>query len=469
MNENNLLENEENNSVEEELSNTEGRQNFVTSVPVEEEIEPSSKKKSLMPIFIFLGVVLGAAAIALFFIFRGKPENTTVVKDNSSKIGVNANVNNSNGIDFQSDYQKRYGSNANSNPIVSNSNTEIANPQYGNVGSNITAPPPVYTGQIYQPLQSNTNNSQVVDPVKKTIPGGSGEAAAEKTRQTTRVKAGRETEIVEVSKNSNGVEYRNAAMGRNDQGSLYFYDRPTEKTEKPSANKNYSKIEIAANAPVKPNFGTVLPVRILGSLHTLGTNGLARMELTRTVEGSWGYLPSGTLFVGRVSGGEADRLFVSLIGYLNDDNRLVPLGGDLQGIDGALGLKGQSKSLGSRWSKIFGELLSTAKNVGSAYLLGRNGGSGTIVNTGQLENLPERVINSGTNRYVVIPAGANGYVVINELPPAIQPNEKFNKAKDLSDEELLKLIQTNSNQEIQKMMPDLSNEGRTIAKRAMEN
>lgn len=456
--------------VDELLNDDEPRQNFVTSVPLADDEEvASASKKSLLPIFVALGVIVLAGAIALFFIFRGKPQETALIKDNSSKVGVNANVNNANSIDFQTDYQKRYGADANTNPIVSNSNAEISNPQYGNVG-NITAPPPLYNGQIYQPSVNNSNSNPSSENGTKVNLGSStssGETTAKNKAETTRVKANSNSEIVEFPKNN--AEYRNISAARNEQGSLYFYDSVLAKTNKSESNPNYSKIEIASNVLAKPTFGTVLPVRILGSLHTLGTNGLARLELTRPVEGSWGYLPSGTLFVGRIQGGEADRLFVSLIGYLTDDNRLVPIGGDLQGLDGALGLKGQSKKLGSRWSKIFGELLSTAKDVGSSYLLGRKGGSGTVVNTGQLEGIPDSLMNSNATRYVVIPAGSSGYVVINELPPAVTSNNRVNQNKQISDEELLKLIQTNSNKELENIMPELSSEGRTIAKRVLEN
>lgn len=441
------------------------RQNFVTGNPNDDDDTPASKGKKIPVAMILASVALIGLAliIAVFFIWRGRTPETASVKDNTLKLGVNSNVNTSGAPNFQTDYQNRYGANTtDANLMAANNNPSgVPNPPYGTVG-NITAPPNA-NGSIFQPTpmpnaqpspQNNQNNS------------GNGFSGGGNRNETTRVKPNRNTEIVELPNNQNqDVSYRNTSGGRNDQVSLYFYDRNNS-----NGSGNLSRIELENSAPVKPSFGTVLPIRILGKLHTLGTNGFARMELTRTVQGSWGTIPRGTMFVGRVAGGEGNRLFVSLIGYIDSrSGGLVTLGGDLQGIDGALGMQGDVKRLGSRWNKVFGELLSTAKQVGSAYLLGRSGGSGTVINNGSLESIPNALENKQATKYVVVPAGANGYIVLNELPPAIESDERLGSTKKLSDEEILKMIQTDSDGDLQNLMPQLSSDGRLIAQRALEN
>lgn len=446
------------------------RQNFQTGTPVDEdELErTSNKKKSGMAVTI--AVTLGAALLLLvvvvFFIMRGKSSpQETVVKDNSAKMSVNSNVSTAGTVpNFEQDYREKYDANANIDPMGNNASSQTiagVNPAYP---MNITAPPqPNYDSGIYQPTQQQamTSNSNT-QPQTSIANGGGGGGRTENT--VTRTKSN--SEIVELPNNDQEVAYRNVSGGRNDQSSLFFFDRNENQ------NGNLSRIEIDRATPVKPNFGTVLPIRVLGRLHTLGTNGLARMELTRTVQGSWGTIPRGTLFVGRVSGGEGNRVFVSLIGYIDSrSNRLVTIGGDLQGTDGALGMQGDVKRLGSRWSKVFGEILSSAKEIGSAYLLGRRGGAGTVINNGQLERIPNALEGKDTTRYTVVPAGANGYVVINDLPPAIESDERLatTPIKPLTDEELLRMIQTNTSSEIEQMMPNLSANGQLIARRALEN
>lgn len=446
----------------------EGQQNFVTGVPGDDEIETEEKEKKgkggIAKTLVLTGaLILIAFVVAIFFIMRGnsKPQEATV-KDNTSKLGVNSNIASSDLPNFQEDYQAKYGSNTGvANP---NANTMLANTNpnpYGTIGD-ITAPPqPNYNGSIYQP---NPN------PSPATTPGGNnssnplgGGGGNNNSTPTTRINPDRNTEIVELPKENQDRNVSNGG-GRNDQVSLYFYDRP----DKENGNGAISRIELENSSPVKPPFGTVLPIRVLGKLHTLGTNGLARMELTRTMQGSWGTIPRGTMFVGRVSGGEANRLFVSLIGYIDlRSNRLITLGGDLQGIDGALGMQGDVKRLVSRWSRVFGELLSTAKQIGSAYLLGRSGG-GTVINNGQAERIPNALENKDTAKYVVVPAGANGYIVLNDLPPAIESDERLASTKKISDEELLRMIQTNSSSEIERIIPGLSADGQQIARRALE-
>jgi hypothetical protein len=386
------------------------------------------------------------------------------VKDNTDQKGVNAN---SALPDFGQDYRDKYvdgsmlqGTNVNNG---GNSNTApgALAPPYGNLSS-IISPPANYNGSINQPEGPGTvqgNNEKPVGngPLSTGIqPGGPGSSSGS---GLTRVKPG-SADIIEASN-------RDSSGGRNSQESLFFYDRARTSGEK----DEFQQITVDRRSPSKPTFGAVLPVKMLGRLHTLGANGLVRMALTRSVKGSWGSIPRGTIFVGRVQGGEGDRVFVSLMGYIDSQsNRLITMGGDLQGTDGALGLKGDRKSLNSRWKKVFSESLSIAKDLGSAYLLGRRGGSGGSSVSYGADRLPDALENKDTTKYVIVPAGTEGYLVINDLPPAFEKESDARLAsnKVLSDDEILKMVAVSDPGELERIMPTLSSGAQQIARRALD-
>lgn len=451
--------------------------NLVTGVP-ESELEferSSSGSRKTAPKLLIAATVASVViifAVAMFFILKGKNDykETANVKDNSLKTGVNSNG--SEMTDFGNDYAKRYGDNSNTSASPETNTNANANPPpvYGTVGNNMTAAPspPLgnNTGGIYQPAQINP--PPVVPPQNSGPGGGSSNGGSPsgsnpKTEVVPRINPDRTTEVVELPANRFQSTSGSGGTSRNDQVSLFFYEPPTTAT----GGGRVQPIEQENNVVPRPAFGTLLPVKILGRLHTLGTGGLARLELTRTVRGSWGELPRGTLLVGRVSGSESNRLFVSLLGYIDSrSNRLVTIGGDLQGKDGALGAEGEIKRIGSRWRKVFGELFGAAKEIGTAYLLGRTGGGGgTVINNGQLTKIPNSLDDKTAAKFVLVPAGAEGYIVINDLPPAVESDERLaGTTNDLTDEEILKMIRTDAPSEVERIIPGLSPRGRQIAR-----
>lgn len=458
-----------------EETDSQPRRNYVTEIP-EDELEferrekttegKSNVKKTIALTSITVVVIF---CIALFFILRGKnkPE-TAVVKDNSLKVGVNSNAS-VQPTDFQTDLANRYGE-ANTSQGA-NSNTFTTN-EFGTVGNSLTAPPPNLSNNgIFQPGATQPLPPPPIPPNNGgsngslTNGGGNGATSVRNSvpPETTRIIPDNNTEVVELPKNQERNSTGNNGGGRNDQVSLFFY----EKGEDLADGGRIQKIDVERrSATARPGFGTVLPIRIMGRLHTLGTGGLARMELTRAVQGAWGVLPRGTMFVGRVAGGEGKRLFVSLLGYIDSESlRLVTLGGDLQGTDGALGVEGEVKQVGSRWSRVFGDLFTSAKEIGSSYLLGRRGGNGTVINNGQVSRIPDALGGNNSARFVLVPAGSEGYIVINDLPPSAESDERLAVNKqNLTDDEILKLIQTQSPGDIERVIPSLSPKGQQIAR-----
>jgi len=118
------------------------------------------------------------------------------------------------------------------------------------------------------------------------------------------------------------------------------------------ASANTKLSEQAASAVLKPteprvilpSFGAMLPIRTMGALYTLRP-GLARFELMRDVRGQSWQMRKGTTIIGQQQGGEYDRAYVSLLGFIDPESkRFVKAPGEVLGADGAPGLQGKRRA-----------------------------------------------------------------------------------------------------------------------------
>lgn len=172
-------------------------------------------------------------------------------------------------------------------------------------------------------------------------------------------------------------------------------------------------------------FGTLLPVRLAGSIYTLkNSGGIVRLELTRPVEGNGYSYPAGTVLVGNARSGESARAFVSVIGLIDPvSGELVKFGGDLLGKDGASGIEGKRRRLTSQWVRFFNGLKETASSVlGSVGAL-RSGGTVILSepmrrsSESMSEGLSEALLGNGkVDTFIEVAAGSNGYVLVTDLP-----------------------------------------------------
>lgn len=175
-------------------------------------------------------------------------------------------------------------------------------------------------------------------------------------------------------------------------------------------------------------FGTLLPVRLVGSIYTLrNSGGFVRMELTRPVEGEGFSYPAGTTVIGNARGGESVRAFVTIIGLIDPvSGELVKFSGELLGKDGASGIEGRRRRLTSQWSRFFNGLKDTAFSVLGSVGAIRSGS--TVILSEPLrrgseslsEDLSDALLGNGKDRntFIEVSAGANGYVLVTDLPDA---------------------------------------------------
>jgi DNA-binding transcriptional regulator YiaG len=241
-----------------------------------------------------------------------------------------------------------------------------------------------------------------------------------------------------------------------------------------------------------PAFASMLPVRTIGALYTLRSGALVRFELTRDTKGDGWFMKRGTILVGMTKGGDVDRAYVSLLGFIDPQTgKLVKLGGDLLGGDGGAGLKGKRRQINGGWIRAIERVGSAALDVTGALLSGR--ANDTVIIS---DGMRSRAINPVTDQlnavltneregrqgqsFVEVIAGTPGYVLVTDLPSTIkgtEPTPELNNdtlaslsdvdttrsATGLTQREFADLLADGSPEEIRSAMPRMSPQMRKVA------
>lgn len=276
------------------------------------------------------------------------------------------------------------------------------------------------------------------------------------------------------------------AVGR----SIFFGSVPvknnsvSKNSEVNSGNLSSQRFKLSNENANVPAFGTLLPVRLLGAIYTLrGSGGLVRMELSRSVKkGEFSY-PAGTVLVGHLRGSEYNRAFISVVGAIDPKSgRLVKFEGEVLGVDGASGVKGERKSIKS-WGTRFLQGLREAGGQAVNVLAARNGGrGGTIVlgGSGGLGGEVSSIIrgDSQENSFVAVRAGTESYVLVTDLPDEqrgddLDDDEKFGGGDklpgvNLSESEMAEVLISDDAGKIRAALLKMSPQFRALAIKAME-
>jgi len=238
------------------------------------------------------------------------------------------------------------------------------------------------------------------------------------------------------------------------------------------ASTNAKLSEQAAPAVLKgaeprvtlPPFGAMLPIRTTGALYTLRP-GLARFELARDVRGQGWQMRKGTTLIGQQQGGEYDRAYVSLVGFIDPESkRFVKAPGEVLGADGAPGLQGKRRQISSRWARVLGRVATSAVSLGQAAL--SRGNSTTVVLPGAVATELTPSVAS-RREFVEVPAGTPAFVMITDLPKEAQGVDADPLAdgngERLTDEELAELLSSESPEKIRAAIPRMTPELKRIA------
>jgi hypothetical protein len=321
------------------------------------------------------------------------------------------------------------------------------------------------------PPTVNPNLSSTVDPARSS---NSSRQASDSNSQSS-----------SVSKVVSGTE-------RNSERSVRIGEDVVAPAKREAASPERAKSEeSSAGAAALPSFGSMLPVRTLGVIYTLRSGGLVRFELTRDVKGKGWFLPHGTVLVGALRGSEYDRAFISLIGFIDSESgRFVKVTGDVLGSDGGTGVRGKRRKMSSGWSKVLGKLGEASLSIAGS--LASSVGRRPVIITDAFGGASSRVtsefdgalLNKDRNVFLEVAAGTSCYVMITELPEAIQGVDALAKfsghdvesradsdqrrdATGISEHELAELIQSGDPERIKLALPRMTPEMRRVAEAVM--
>ena len=295
---------------------------------------------------------------------------------------------------------------------------------------------------------------------------------------------------------ANAQSLASATGGRNGERSVRIGDvvgqSPVGKEENkraglPREMRGSGSKPAEAGGVALPSFGSMLPVRSLGVLFTLRSGSLARFELTRDVRGNGWVMHRGTVMVGANRGSEADRAFVSLVGFIDPESgKFVRMSGDLLGSDGATGIRGKKRKVSGGWSRALGKVAEAGVNIATS--VAGSIGRGPVVVTDAYRSSGSRVSNeldgmlirSDRNSFVEVAAGTSGYMMVTDLPEAIQGGDALSRlsgreveeradsgqprrATGISERELAELVQSGDHERLSAALPRMSPEMRRVA------
>jgi hypothetical protein len=208
----------------------------------------------------------------------------------------------------------------------------------------------------------------------------------------------------------------------------------------------------------------------MGALYTLRPGSMARLELIRDMRADKWYLRRGTVFVGGVVGGDLDRAYVQIKGYIDPESQgLVRLDGELLGSDGGSGLRGKRRRVSPAWVKVLDRVAQAGTQIATG-LINRRGSSVIIASDpyGTYRSMGDdgvaQVNNSHT--FVEVPAGAVGFVTVTTLPEQVKPTSRLAEGPGrdgFNDEELAELMSSSDPARIRAALPRMNPELRQIA------
>lgn len=415
--------------------------------------DPAPKKRTWKRKLIGWSVILlliGAGVGALYLLLRVQRVNVTVNADSrrhaqSSKPQTEV-TNSDSALTAEAINMARNaaGADANSQPV--NSASPVPSP--------VPSPGPTQNRKT-----DFTGESPVLGNIGKS---GDGDSNSQKNGSTTQAKTDSST-LVEPQSHANPTQ------------SLFVEDAVPKSTPVPPVQTSRElkppvPTTIKEAPPTVPPFGTMLPVRTQGVIFTLRNNSYARLELTRDMSGNGWSLRKGTVLIGRTTGGEHDRAFVNVIGYIDPrENKLVTMTGDVLGSDGANGIPGKRIAVDRRsLRQTLGKVASGGLQVASS-MAGALAGRGTVVidRAGFIDPITDqargRVTDSHKNTFVKVEAGQPAYVMVVDLPARVEGadapgTDQVPRLGSLTDREVMELILFGTAEEVRAALPLMTQE-----------
>ena len=332
-------------------------------------------------------------------------------------------------------------------------------------------------------------------PGETTATGPSTSMVSKPLENEKRTEGAQDNEVRKESdadQEKSGKSYRSAEREVAPAGRSLFFGKESKAslplTNPNSINQTTNFRRETASVSTQIPFGSLLPVRLIGSVYTLrNSGGFVRMELTRKVEGDGYSYPTGTVVVGTLRGSEYKRAFISIVGIIDTKTgSLIKFSGEVLGTDGASGMEGRRRKVSSAWSRALAGL----REAGTAALgtLGNLRSGGTVVisdstqkATDQLAGLIDGKRQDG--EFVEIAAGSSGFVLVTNLPAEDKGGNENDPAtrvasavlpggaateSGLADEELADLFSGGSAEKMRAALPRMTPAFRKLAEQALQ-
>jgi hypothetical protein len=459
----------------------------------EREEKRGTFKRVVVAFTVAACALLVIAVAGYLWLIKGSRDDTYRVRNTASRSRAEAEAANGNSPQMPTaeeiERELKKGGNSNN---TSNTNREIAPNAAANNNSSLNNP---VTDRL--PLG---DFSATVAPQANvgTLPASQGTATQNATGQSSQVDS---TKGATTNREATTTRANSELGSPNPERSIRVsVPLATNNRESSSANPDNrsgstpARTERRTESVPLPPLGTMLPVRTLGTVYTLRSEGYVRMQLTRAMSGQGWSLPRDTELYGVVRGSdfEVGRAYVQLVGFIDQrSGKLVRLQGSLLGSDGTDGLRGRKHSLNSGWSralKVAGagvvEALSTvAAGLGNrpVYVGDVYGYTAPRVTSPLMREINGLAYRQGRAGFVEVPANTAGYVFVMTPPREIQgvdagdvstPVDELRRMSDvgqareggqLSEAELVELMTNGSADDIRRALPRMTPEMRRVA------
>ncbi len=366
-------------------------------------------------------------------------------------------------------------------PEKASSGSDIRKAAYDSIRDSLTVPSPTAlpTGVAVGGLNQTGNASpgmaggeRVAPPIERGIAetlAPPPEAVTAKPSPTPAANGGR-SEPSNSSKSSplptSSLSVRfasTASLGRN-----VVTLKPAGNEDHGSKPQTEERPKLAGIPSGQPSFGAMLPVRLMGVLYTLRIGSMARFELMRDLKADRWRMRRGTVIVGSILGGDADRAYVQIKGYLDPDTeQLIKIEGELLGDDGGAGLRGKQRRVSPIWVKALDRAAQAGVQIATGILNSR--ASSVIIATDPYGTIrsPGESQPQNNRSFVEVPAGAVGFVMVTQLLEAEDRDSDLAVAKprknEFADQDLAELMTSADPARIRAALPRMSAELRQIA------
>lgn len=224
-----------------------------------------------------------------------------------------------------------------------------------------------------------------------------------------------------------------------------------------------------------PNFGAMLPVRLMGVLYTLRTGSLVRLELTRDLRTENWQLRRGTVFIGQSLGGELDRAYLQIKGFIDPDTQtFTKIEGEVLGNDGGSGLRGRQRRISPTWVRVLDRTAETGVQIATG-VLNRRSSSVVIAadpyGTYRSASGADGSRSDQNRTFVEVAAGTSGFVMVTTLPEPTSDShlaKAGSQAESLTDEELAELMAEADPARIRAALPKMNPELQRVARMVLK-